>query len=299
MVRGVAAARGQELRTDVVAVSRAALAPARHPRVNVHYLADLIYGRRPRQAGEIAAEIGLGELGVDGWSGDRRVTVHDGDELSALVAADGTKLAIVQDDLDRRRAGLHRYLRGAFDSMPPRSASSTSGGPVRSRSRSRSASPRSGSRARSEGSTWRRTKAPSSTSRRPTGTRGSSPTSDRPRASSRCSATSRSSSRAASSGSGRSSGMTTMAPSAGPTTTSRRSSGTTSSESRRAPVSASESGPPTSPRRARSRPDESDVWRVVTRQILPGSAPTRHGKRSSCSEGGVTTTTRAHGPSSR
>ena len=59
----VAASRGQQLRTDVIAVSRAALAPARHPKVNVHYLADLIYGRRPRKAGEIVAEIGLGERG--------------------------------------------------------------------------------------------------------------------------------------------------------------------------------------------------------------------------------------------
>lgn len=118
MVRGVAAARGQELRADVVAVSRAALAPARHPKVNVHYLADLMYGRRPRKAGEIAAEIGLGAT-LGGWTGDRRVTVHDGDQLYRAIAADGTKLAIVQDDLDRRRASLHRYLRDTFDLDTP------------------------------------------------------------------------------------------------------------------------------------------------------------------------------------
>jgi FMN phosphatase YigB (HAD superfamily) len=113
IIERVAAVRGQPLRTDVIAVSRAALAPARHAQVNVHYLADLIYGRRPRKAGEIVQEIGLGELGVDGWSGDRLVTMHDADELFRLVAGDGPRLRLVQDDLDRRRASLHRYLRGA------------------------------------------------------------------------------------------------------------------------------------------------------------------------------------------
>jgi hypothetical protein len=113
LVDRVAATRGQQLHTEILAVSRAALAPARHQRVNVHYLADLIYGRRPRKAGEIVNEIGLGAVGVEGWSADRRVTMHDADELHRLVAGDPSKLAIVQDDLDRRRANLHRYLRGA------------------------------------------------------------------------------------------------------------------------------------------------------------------------------------------
>lgn len=111
LIDRVAAARGQELATEVLAVSRASLAPARHPRVNVPYLADLIYGRRPRRAGEIVVGIGLGEAGVHGWSGDRRVTSRDADELYRLVAADAGMLRVVQDDLDRRRAGLHRHLR--------------------------------------------------------------------------------------------------------------------------------------------------------------------------------------------
>ena len=115
LVDRVAAARAQSLHTRVLAVSRAALAPARYSRVGVDYLGDLIFGRRPRRAGEVLAEVGLDGVGLRGWSAERRITSADGEELFGLLEERPDLLATVQADLDRRRANLQAYLRGAVD----------------------------------------------------------------------------------------------------------------------------------------------------------------------------------------
>ena len=78
-------------------------------------MGDLILGRRPRRAGEVLAEIGLDGVGLRGWSPERRVTSADGEELFGLLEERAEFLATVQLDLDRRRANLQAYLRGAVD----------------------------------------------------------------------------------------------------------------------------------------------------------------------------------------
>ena len=93
--------------------------------------------------------------------------MHDADEL--LPPARGRRRdswPSSQDDLDRRRASLHRYLRGAVDDRRrPDRRRRPRVGRIDPEVAVARRSPRSGSPAPSAGSTWRRTRAPSSTSR--------------------------------------------------------------------------------------------------------------------------------------
>ncbi|MGI9051846.1 MAG: hypothetical protein ACR2HQ_04225 [Ilumatobacteraceae bacterium] len=109
-IERVAAARGQSIETAVLDVSRAALAPARHERVTVGYLSDLLYGRRPRPADELVAALGLHPGDLAGWTADRRVTRLDSRELYTLLDDDEQLMKAAQTELERRRAGVHRYL---------------------------------------------------------------------------------------------------------------------------------------------------------------------------------------------
>jgi hypothetical protein len=114
-VAGVAEARGEQLETRVLDVSRAALAPARHDRVTVKHLADVLYGRRPRRATEVVAALGLQPGDLPTWTADRSVTPTDARELYRLLDADERLLETAQTQLERRRASVHRYLAGAVD----------------------------------------------------------------------------------------------------------------------------------------------------------------------------------------
>jgi FMN phosphatase YigB (HAD superfamily) len=109
-VRRVAEARRHAIELTVLDVSRAALAPARHEQVTVGYLSDLLYGRRPRPAAEVATALGVCPDELPGWTADRRVTLLDAPELYGLLVADEQVMKAAQTELQRRRAGVHRYL---------------------------------------------------------------------------------------------------------------------------------------------------------------------------------------------
>ena len=114
-VQQVALTRGQDLETTVLDVSRAALAPGRSEHINVSYLADLLYGRRPRCADEVVEALGLQPGDVPGWTPDRRVSRLDASELFRLLDADEALMKAAQVELERRRGGVTRYLESAVD----------------------------------------------------------------------------------------------------------------------------------------------------------------------------------------
>lgn len=114
-IRQVATVRGQRLRTEVLPVSRAALAPARYPAVTVDYLAERLYGRRARRVGDVFADLGIPDVNLRGWPAERRVTTNEAAELHSLLAGVPGAIEAIGRDLEQRRAGVTRFVRDHLD----------------------------------------------------------------------------------------------------------------------------------------------------------------------------------------